>query len=432
MKISELIRTSFHQPYFVCLLAIFTCLCFYKLKEAKNTGFAKIIWVVYSLLFASSILIFIISSIQRYYNPQVWDFGAWYLYGKVAAQGYNYYSPEHFNAVFNAIRPTMPSLDYSGFIGAAVNVGFPYPPPTILYFVPLGFFSYNTGYIIWTLFTMIFVFADVYLIYSMFFKPDKWNGLLLSGILFFIFLPTLSTISFSQTNFLLLFYLLIIAKYPDKKFSGVILALLVFTKPYMVIVALFFFITKKWKPIKYFILSSLLLNGLMLALYGKEIFVSYIFDNPSHRAPARVFSEDVNQSLNAVLLRNNLITLAHPLSYVYIITVIILLTGCFLFFLYRKKLYDLILPTLLLIGLLIYPGTLSHYGVILLFIIFQFFNQEKNLGFNPHWNILIIGLFYYLTTISVFSAICFILGIILLKALQSFFPKLSYEQSVQH
>jgi len=427
MNISELIRNSFHQPYFVCLLAIFACFCFYKLNEKKRTPFTKIIWILYSVLFASSISIFVISAIQRYYNPQVWDFGAWYLYGKVAAHGYDFYLPENFNTVFNLIRPTMPSLDYSGFIGSAVNVGFPYPPPTILYFIPLGFFSYNTGYIIWTLFTMVFVVADVYLIYSMFFKSYRWNGLLLTGILFFIFLPTLSTISFSQTNFFLLFYLLMIAKYPDKKISGILLTLLVFTKPYMLILVLFFIIRKKWQPIIYFVLSSLLINGLMLVLYGRDIFVSYVLDNPSHRAPARVFSEDVNQSLNAVLLRNNLISLTHPMSYVYIIIAVLLLMGSFLFFLHRKKLYDFVLPTLLLTGLLIYPGTLSHYGVLLLFITFQFFNQEKELGFSRNRNILIIGIFYYLTTISVFSAICFLLIVILLKSLKPFSPKFIYQ-----
>lgn len=312
----------------------------------------------------------------------------------------------------------MPNLDYSGFIESAVNVGFPYPPPTILYFAPLGFFSYKVAYIIWTLFTMIFVLADVYLIYSLFFKSYKLNGLLLVSILFFIFLPTLSTISFSQTNFFLLFYLLLMKKYEDKKFAGIFLALAVITKPYMIFFVLFFLFRKGWGAILYFILSSILLNVLMFILYGKDIFISYIFNNPSHRVPARVFSEDVNQSLNAVLLRHNLIAVDQPIIYI-IISGIFLATVIFLFYLVKRKLYDHIWAVILLAGLLIYPGTLSHYGVLMLFITFQFFNIKEELGFKPYFTILIIAIFYFLSTISVFSSICFILILIVLHAFRS-------------
>ncbi|MEO6813901.1 MAG: glycosyltransferase family 87 protein [Ginsengibacter sp.] len=418
MNITETIRDLFHQPYFISFLAVFACFCFYTLKDGKSTPFKKIIWITYTSLAIVTFLIFVVSAINRYYDPQVWDFGAWYLYGKVAAPGYNYYSPENFNTVFNSILPSLPLplSDYGGFVEAAVNVGFPYPPPTILYFAPLGFFTYNAAYIVWTSFSMVFVVADVYLIYSLFFKSYRWNGLLLASILFFIFLPTLSTISFSQTNFFLLFYLLMMAKYPDKKFTGILFTLAVFTKPYMLILGLFFILRKKWGIILYSILSAILLNGLIFILYGKDIFISYLFDNPTNRAASWAFSEKVNQSLNAVLLRHHLITLDHPVVYVYIIAGILLLMGLFLGFLLKRKLYDFILPTLLLVGLLIYPGTLSHYGVILLFIIFQFFEEKNQLGFKPYFNIFIIAAFFYLTTISVFSAICFLIITIVFKA----------------
>ena len=83
----------------------------------------------------------------------------------------------------------------------------------------------------------------------------------------------------------------------------------------------------------------------------------------------------------------------------------------------RRALDDYILVFLLLVGLLIYPGTLSYYGVLLLFIIFQFFEEEGQLGFNGYVTTGIVAIFYYLSTFSTFLCICFLLSMVLFKSL---------------
>jgi hypothetical protein len=354
------------------------------------------------------------------HHPEIWDFSAFYLYGKVAADGYDFYLPNNFHIVYNLLNlPALlniPNASFAGFVNDCVNVGFPYPPPTILYFAPLGYLSYQTALIVWTLFISSFAFACIYLIYSMFFKEYKLNGLMLVSILFFALSQTRGTVFYTQTNFILLFLLLLMKKYSDKKTAGIFLALAFFTKPYMLIFLFYFIIRKKWYSILYFILSSVVLIGFTLTFFGKAPFVSYIFNNPATRTPKGIFLEDINQSLHSILLRHNLITFNSPEAYFFISMAILILTGIFLLYLSKKKLYDNIWAVLLLIGLMIYPGTLGHYGVLLLFIIYQFFDTHSLPRPNTYLNILTIGIFFLLISFSLFLTICYLLIIIIMRS----------------
>ena len=411
----QFIKDLFHQPIFVCFLSIITSICFYYIKN-ENQAYKKLVWLVYSSIFIVTLAIFTSSALFRILNPQVWDFTAFFLFGKVASSGYDYYSPENFQTVFNSLNIPFEVSELGGFINEVVNVGFPYPPPTILYFIPLGFLSFKTALIVWTVFNLIVILTCLYYIYDLFFKEYKLNGILLVSILFFILGPSLSTISFSQTNFILLLLLLLMKKYSDRKINGLFLAIAFFTKPYMIIFGLFFLIRMKWRTILFCVLSTLAIVGFTLLIVGKEPFISYIVSNPSHRIPPIMFYEGINQSLMAVLLRGNYISLETPMTYIYIAIGVFIPIAYFLFYLLRRKLYDHIWAILLLTGLLLYPGTLSYYGTLLLFIIFQFFDEKRQLGFNKAFNIPIIGLFFLLSSISVFATILFLFCVIIFQS----------------
>lgn len=402
-----------YSSYFVML----ACFCFYYLKQ-ENKNSKKIIRVIYYLIFAIAFFIFFRILIQRLIYPQIWDFTAFYLYGKAGASGYNFYLPENFHTIFNFI--SLPPLNYSEFSGEVVNVGFLYPPPTIFLFIPLGFLSYNTALICWTIFNLFFAFGSILLIYNMFFKQYKADGLIFVATIFFLLLPVRLTVIFSQTNFILLFLLLLMKKYSDKNFAGIFLTLALFTKPYMIIFGLIFIIIKNWGAIIYFIISSIAIVGVTLLAFGESPFLSYIFNNPAKRLPEWVFSEDINQSLHAILIRLRVITVNTHHVYTMVSATILLLMGVYLIYLAKRKLYDYIWAILLLVGLLIYPGTLSYYGVLLLFIIFQFFDGTKQLGFkNIYFNIAIISVFYYLSSVYVFAAILFLLLVLISKSFQT-------------
>lgn len=390
------------------------CFCFYMLRD-KEFSLKNIIWLIYLVTFAVAVYLFFDKVIYRINHPAVWDFTAFYLYGKVAASGSNFYVPENFHQVYHSLQ--LPPSFYESLATEVLDVGFPYPPPTILYFAPLGLLPFKTALVCWSILNLSFVAGCIYLSYDQFFRKYKLNGLILVASLFLLFPPVKTTVNYSQTNFILLFYLLLIKKYSDKRFSGIFLALAIFTKPYMVVFGLFLLLKKNWGAIIYCILSAVAITGFTLLLFGKAPFLSYASENPASRIPIEVFSEDLNQSLHAVLLRSGLMSVEKSSAYVYIAGVILLLTAAYLLFLMRKKLHDYILSVLLLVALLLYPGTLNFYGVLLLIIIFQFFHEKAQLGFNQYLIFFIIGIVYGLSTFYIFSCICFLLAILVLKSL---------------
>ena len=390
-----------------------SCICFFLLRSKRRSP--SIIWYFYIALVLLALGFFFYRAIEAVNNPKVYDFTAFFLWGKTAANGYDFYLPQNLQLVFNSLQ--LPPLDYKLFTVDTVNVGFFYPPPTILYFAPLGFLSYKPAMICWSIVNVCFAFGSIYFIYDLFFRKYKLNGLILVTTLFLFLKPVLDTISFLQTNFIVLFYLLLIKKYSDKKIAGVFVALAMFTKPYMAVLLVFFVLKKKWNTVIYFLLSSIIIAGLTLLFFGSDPFKSYLTNSPIHRMPLWLFSEPINQSLHAVLLRLNLISVDKSYIYVAISVGIALLSTRYLLLLTKRRLYDYILPYLLLIGLLIYPGTLSYYGVSLLFIIFQFFEEEKPLGFNPYVTTVAVAVLFYLSTFSTFLCICFLLGVILFKSI---------------
>lgn len=404
---------------FIGIAAMITCWCYYMLKTGKIAN-RTWIWIIYSILFVFAFLFFVSPVIERIQTPVLWDYTAFYLYGKIAAEGHNFYLPENFHNAFNAAH--LPFTHYKAFTEEVLNVGFPYPSPTILYFIPLGYVPYNIGLIYWTIFILLFAFGSIYLIYSMFFKDDKLNGLMLVTILFFISTHVRSTILCTQTNFILLFLLLLMRKYSDQKIAGIFLAFAFFTKPYMLIFGLFFLLTGRWKAIAYFMTSSLLIVASTILIIGKETFFSYFSSNATTRLPDWAFSQPVNQSLHAVLLRANIITIENPFVYLIIVALLLTIIVGYLLFLFKQKQYDYIWVVLLLAGLISYPGTLSHYAVLLFFIIFQFFNTNKPLGINMNLNIPLIGIFYLISTVSVFSALCFLLAIVIIISIKQYLP----------
>lgn len=404
----------FSSPLGVSFLAILACCCYYFLDRVKN-NLKPIVQII-----TFCILVFVIYRLYATVNSRInnffiWDFTAWFLWGKVAAQGLNFYLPESSQIIYNTLN--LPAANFEEFVDAIVNVGFLYPPPTMLYFWALGYMPLDLALKVWTAFILIFLFACIYLIYIEFFRKDRLNGFMLASILVLILPMVNFTIVCSQTNFILLFYLLLMRKYADNKFAGILLALAFFTKPFMLIFGIFFLLSKNWKAIAYFIVSALVISGITAFAFGIDTFMSYFFNNTTQRLPAWTFSEDINQSLHAVLLRTNLISIDKPYVYLSIASAVLVATMIYLFYLQRRKQSDFIWAILLLVGLLIYPGTLSYYGVVLLFITFQFFQKEKPLGLNLYLLVPVIGIFYYLNSVSFFASICFLLVIVILKSL---------------
>lgn len=414
MTVLSFLRDVWHgfQPLRSFLLPLAACVAFY-LLNSRNKTFKQSSKITLVLIFVYSAYLFAKIIVHSITTPTVWDFTAFYLYGKVAAAGYNFYLPENFQHVFYSLQ--LPALDYSEFIRESVNVGFFYPPPTIFLFIILGFLTYKTALFCWIIFILLFALADVYLIYDLFFKSYKVYGVFFVGILFFLFPSVNATFFFGQTSFILLVLLLLMKKYENIKFAGILLTLSFFVKPYMGAFGLIFLIRKQWTTLLYALVSGLVICIITILTFGMAPFQSYLFDNAAKRLPTAAFSEDINQSLQAVLLRQHLISLDAPFVYALIAAAIFLLTTLYLFYLQKKELYEYIWAILLVVTLIIYPGTLNHYGVMMLFIIFQFFDS-KQIKWNKYPNLAFMGLLYYLNP-DLFGSLCILLGILFLRSL---------------
>src|ERR1044072_6424587 len=155
------------------IASIIACLCFFSLRTKKI--FPAVVWTVYTALFLYSLVFFFSKVIHFINNPKVFDFTAFFLWGKTAAQGYDFYLPQNLQLVFNSLQ--LPPADYKWFSEEIVNVGFLYPPPSILYFVPLGFLSHKAALLCWSVLNVLFAFGCIYLIYDLFFRKDKLKGL---------------------------------------------------------------------------------------------------------------------------------------------------------------------------------------------------------------------------------------------------------------
>lgn len=395
-------------------IILFTCVCFFILR-ARRSIFMPFAWVAFGLLFLYALYFFTSKLLLAISHPQVFDFTAFYIWGKAAATGQDFYSPAVLQHIFTATD--LPPADYEIFKTEIVNVGFFYPPPTMFYFVLLGFFSFKTALVGWTVLHALLAAACIYMLWDAFLRTDRWKGIMLVTILFAFLEPVFSTVLYGQTNFLLLLYVLLIHKYAGKPVAGIFVAIAMFTKPYMVILVLIFIIRRQWKTVAWFVFSSAIITGISAAVFGLPVFKSYIFDNVSHRIPDFVYTEGINQSMHAVLLRKNVIDSRQPLSYSIIMLGFIGLAVLYLRFLAGRRFYDYVLAVLLLVGLIAYPGTLSYYGVLLLFIVFQFFDKRSHLSLNPILAAPVIAIIYYLCTFSVFSAICFLLAVLLIHSI---------------
>jgi hypothetical protein len=389
----------------IAILAIGSLSFFnFNLLNKKISGVNNSIWVLQGLL--SVLGIYIFSSIVHYrltHNIE-WDFTVFYLFGKVAVTGHSLYSPQHFSEVLPTLQ--IPFNVSPDFIKEIVNVGFWYPPPTMILFYPLGYLSYNTALYLWTFFNLIFLVGSIYLLYDLFLKKYLINGLLFTITFVLIFPSVNENILYSQTNYILLYLLLLIYKYQDKPISGIFILLAVITKPFMFVFLLIPVLKKNWEAFVYMIVSGAVVLGFSIYLTGINSYLIFIADNPSKRLPDFIYTEFINQSLNAFILRHHYVDISDKLLYFIISAILVFFSGLSINFLYKKKNFDLIFSLLLIIILLIYPFTLSYYGVLLLFVTFQLFFTNKFIQQSYLIAFVLLSIILFLNVKSTFLMLC--------------------------
>lgn len=326
-------------------------------------------------------------------NPPQWDFVTIWMDGRIARQGLNFYLPS------NYLNYPIPVKTGQDFTTEFLKVGFGFPPTTILMFYPLGWFgNINFAYLFWQLLMVATLVISIFLLWKLFLGTNNMLGLLVSGALVLLLPATYSTLNFAQTNYSVVLAILFYISYSEYYSGGIWLSLGFLIKPYVGLMFLFAAIRRQWRTLIGSIASYIFLSILTLLLIGFTTFAGYITQRPVSKLPDLIYTESINQSLLAQILR-----LSHydfsgksPLfNPVFILLAIILLTiTCILTFSIKKEDSIWTLTLTILTALLIYPGTLTHYSVILIIPVFILWNNRNKLPFGLLISTLVIAATY--------------------------------------
>lgn len=322
------------------------------------TRMARLLFLVYGATYVAIM-------VSNVVHPGEWDFPISWLNGYVGAHRLNFYDPDSYRRLAGALTTLT-----AGQVKYVISVGFHFPPPTIFLFLPLGFFDIHTAYFLWYLFTIGVAVLDVALL-SRLFLGGTQQGTLLAAVLLLVLRPAMSTVWFGQTNFLILLMLLLLYRDRDTLRGGAWLAFGTLVKPMFALMVLYSVIGRRWRALGGAALVLTLLSLLTVAVFGWDTFAAYFGHNPVTRMPSDVYTEGVNQSLLAEILRRTQYDFSHgsPLTHPLFVVLVAGLSAITAWLVHRAHSAgddDLALALTVPFALLIYPGTLAHYSVDLL------------------------------------------------------------------
>jgi hypothetical protein len=336
--------------------------------------------IVWGFMVLAIIVVFGFANVSVMYgnivDPQEWDFLCFWLDGHVAIRGLNFYKPESYQAI------PLPNIPSQGFTNDILEVGFWYPPPTMFLFLPLGLFSLQTAMILWYIVHCVVLALDIFLLWKIFLGRAGLMGLVFTIALTLILGGTLSTIRLGQTNFLVLLMFLLFWWNRERPHSGIWLTLGAFVKPYVAIMLLYPLLRRRWRVLLSAFVTLVVILLLTISFFGSETFLSYFKDNPTTRLPNGLYTEAVNQSLLAALLRMTEYNFSgqSPFYYTTFLVLALILTGitCWISFSLEADQAYWNLSLILLLSLLVYPASLSSYSFLLIVpILLIWVNREE-------------------------------------------------------
>jgi len=315
-------------------------------------------------------------------HPHEWDFLDFWIAGQTATRGLNIYDPIDYQKIE---LPFVPSEDFKQEV---LTVGLKYPPPSIFIFFPLGFFKFKQALILWYMLQTAFLALSVFLLWKTFAQDHDMMSLAFTAILMMSITASSLTFYFAQTNFMALTMLLLFWLYRHRPGGGFWLCLGMLVKPFLGIFVLYLLIKRRWKIVLAALASLLVCSLLSLIVLGKTTFLTYFLSNPSNSIPDWVYTQWMNQSLLATVLRftDFQFTGSSPMTNPAFVAVSLILTAVTGFVAHRLD--DLEtewgLGLTLLLALIIYPSSMKHYAVMLIVPTALLWTHREEIPF-LHW-----------------------------------------------
>ncbi|HKQ97219.1 MAG TPA: glycosyltransferase family 87 protein, partial [Candidatus Polarisedimenticolia bacterium] len=318
------------------------------------------------------------------HDIEEWDFQAFWVWGRAVAMGLNPYLPESI-AQASAASGMEPS---KLFADQVLGAGFPYPPSTMLMLRPFGGLDPGTGIVLWYLFHGAALGLCLWLLWKLILPQSGLTGLALATALLVGFRSTQTTLHLGQTHFVILAALLLYWRQRESAWGGWWLAVGAGTKPWVAMVLLLPLVRRRWRVIAGAVGGTLALFGAAALWFGPGMVMSYLSLGAVARMPTRYFSSVVNQSLLATILRLSvekesihLDPRQSPMALLLYVTIAGLLTLTTAWLIHRlgPRRDDLAFCLTLTLALLLYPGTLYHYAMMLLTPLFWMWARRDEL-----------------------------------------------------
>jgi hypothetical protein len=344
-----------------------------------NTQWKKLSRGILIGLATFMVLIVLSETLEAATSNKEFDFMCFYMQGQLGLHHLNFYDPESFKILLQN-HPF--NYNFSkDFKSQILDVGLLSPPITMLFFAPLSTIDYHTSRLILTILSFIFIFADAFLANKIFVKQNRSFYSFLFILIIILSLPgTSETIGYNQTNFFLLFFLLLALYKIDKPISGSYLAISLIIKPISGLLILPFISAKKWKPVVYFLATVVILFSVTAFLWGTENIIGFFQSPPTKRLPQGLYVQGINQSLIGVLNRN-LERYSFPPPYInsvyYFLTAIMITLSYFASRRLNKLNIYLSFFVFVLCMLMVYPSSLWHYMVYLTPVLVYFLVAQK-------------------------------------------------------
>jgi hypothetical protein len=358
-------------------------------------------------------------------SPPVWDFQSFWLNGRVADEGLNFYNPASYQQIV-ADENLMVDPEFQTEI---VDVGFWYAPPTIWLFVPLGWFGLNTAMLFWYIQQVLILVVCIYLAWRLFFSQEQLLALGLIVVLLFALPTNRVNIGMGQSTLVVLLTLILFWRDRENARSGVWLAAAFLVKPFMAVLVLYPVIRRNWRFIGVMGLCLGVISLLTIVFFGLDNFTSFFIEGVESRVPPGVYTEVTNQSLLATVLRltDYQIDYGFPLTHPLFLTLAVPLTLFTLWgsYSFMRRRPEWAIALMVTFAILIYPASQSIYSLLLVMPIFLLWQNRHEFPGGVWGMIFFIVIEYYFLTSATFIAAALMWGVLMLAAARILLPSVT-------
>ena len=305
--------------------------------------------------------------------PREFDFLAFYLDGNIASAGLNLYDPQSYRDMAAEL-----GVSYrEEFRLEVIEVGTKYPPPTAMLFMPLALLEFDTGFVVWTLGTVLLLVILCVILARLFDARDSDNPLLeradrlALATLLVMSVPFWGTgLTHGQTTGLLSILIVLVLLGNGTPYSGIGACLTMWVKPFAVFPSLILLIGRYWAAVIAGTATGVILLAASLVLLGTDDWGSYLGLEFANSSPAELYFESGNYSLLAVLTRAfdySEIPWGHPgIVWTYAsISVVVAAGSLWLALGVARRDFRSAYCLLLMAILIVYPGTIITYAIVL-------------------------------------------------------------------